>query len=66
MFQSTFNRALAVVAVCAALTAAEVAPKIFQGETDWAARPGWGSGSNMTPAFTPDGKTVCFTHFVAH
>jgi Tol biopolymer transport system component len=59
MLQSKVSRVLAVVVVCSSLAAASSAPvpKVFPGETDW------GTGSNATPAFTPDGKTVFFTHW---
>jgi WD40-like Beta Propeller Repeat len=59
MLQGKVGRLLAVVVVCSSLAAATSAPvpKVFPGEMDW------GTGSNATPAFTPDGKTVFFTHW---
>lgn len=59
MLQRKVSQAFAAVVVCVSLTAASSAPmpKVFPGETDW------GTGSNATPAFTPDGKTVFFTHW---
>ncbi|HEY1502232.1 MAG TPA: hypothetical protein VGF88_21830 [Acidobacteriaceae bacterium] len=56
----TMSRALTVVIVCGSFAAAFGAtpvPRVFAGETDW------GTGSNATPAFTPDGRTVFFTHW---
>jgi hypothetical protein len=57
----------AIVIACTLYAAARpnAAPvaTLFQGETDWAAAPDWGNGSNLAPAFTSDGKTVFFTHW---
>ncbi len=39
-------------------TASGAAPKLFAPEADWPA------GSDASPAFTPDGRTVFFTHAV--
>jgi len=57
--------AIAVVIACGCYAAAGSAPvaKLFPGETDWAASPGWDSGTNLAPAFSPDGQTVFFTHW---
>jgi hypothetical protein len=59
MFQSNICQLLAVLVACSSFAAASSAPvpKVFPGEADW------GTGSNATPAFTPDGKTVFFTHW---
>jgi hypothetical protein len=59
MLQSTVSRVLTVVIVCGSFAAfgATPVPRVFPGETDW------GTGSNATPAFTPDGRTVFFTHW---
>jgi hypothetical protein len=59
MLQRRISRVLAVVVVCGSLAAASSAPvpRVFPGETDW------GMGSNAAPTFTPDGKTVFFTHW---
>ena len=59
MFQSKVRGVLAVVVVCSSFASASNAPvpKVFAGEADW------GTGSNAAPAFTPDGKTVFFTHW---
>lgn len=60
MLHSAVRRVLAVVVVCGSFAAAAAAtpvPMVFPGELDW------GTGSNATPAFTPDGKTVFFTHW---
>jgi Tol biopolymer transport system component len=59
MLQRKVRRLLAGVVVCSGLAAAATAPvpKVFPGEMDWK------TGSNATPAFTPDGKTVFFTHW---
>jgi hypothetical protein len=59
MLQRKVSQVLAVVVVCGSLAAASSAPvpKVFPGETDW------GTGSNAAPTFTPDGKTVFFTHW---
>ena len=53
------SQVLAVVVVCSSLAAASGVPKpkVFVGETEW------GTESNATPTFTPDGKTVFFTHW---
>jgi hypothetical protein len=59
MPQSTVSRVLAIVVACCSLAviSSPPIPEVFPGETDW------GTGSNATPAFTPDGKTVFFTHW---
>ena len=59
MLQSCVSRVFAIVVVCSSFAAASTAPapKIFAGETDW------GTGSNAAPAFTPDGRTVFFSHW---
>ena len=59
MPQNKVGRALAVVLMCSSFAAASVVPvpKVFSGEADW------GTGSNAAPAFTPDGKTVFFSHW---
>jgi Tol biopolymer transport system component len=38
------------------------APTPFPAEAVWTSAPDWGSGTDASPAFTPDGKTVYFTH----
>lgn len=38
------------------------APRLFAGEQTWTSAPEWGPGTDASPAFTPDGKTVYFTH----
>jgi hypothetical protein len=55
---------LVIVTACVELayTSNAHAPKIFSGETKWASTPGWGQGPDASLAFTPDGKTVYFTH----
>lgn len=59
MPQSKVSLVLAVVVVCTSFASASSAPepRVFAGEADW------GTGSNAAPAFTPDGKTVFFTHW---
>jgi hypothetical protein len=37
-------------------------PTVFAGEIEWSTTSGWGQGPDASPAFTPDGKTVYFTH----
>ena len=68
MFNTKFLSAtVAIVFACSLYAAARPSPApvatLFQGETDWAASPDWGAGSNLAPAFTSDGKTVFFTHW---
>lgn len=62
MLQSKVGRVLAVVVACIGFATASgpPVPKVFSGETDW------GTGSNQSPTFTPDGKTVFFTHWHDH
>jgi len=68
VLKSKFSSVIAVVIVCSCYAAAGSGPvaKLFPGEKDWAASPGWNSESNMAPAFTSDGKTVFFTHWLDH
>lgn len=37
-------------------------PTLFAGGIKWGSLPGWGPGPDASPAFTPNGKTVYFTH----
>lgn len=58
--------ALASLTICCGLatatpTATPIA-EVFAGETTWSAATDWGSGTDASPAFTPDGKTVYFNH----
>lgn len=58
-------RTLTILAACCAwalATSAPTAPTLFAGETTWGSASDWNSGSDASPAFTPDGKTVFFTH----
>jgi hypothetical protein len=66
MLKGKLISAIAVVVVCSCYAAAARSSSVatlFSGEMDWAASPDWGSGSNIAPAFTADGKTVFFTHW---
>ena len=58
-------RLLAILTLCCGFAVASTpapAPKPFPAEAKWIATPDWGPGSDASPAFTPDGKTVFFTH----
>lgn len=59
MLRDILCRALLVIVVSGgvAVAAETPVPKVFAAEVDW------GTGSNACPAFTPDGKTVFFTHW---
>jgi Tol biopolymer transport system component len=50
---------LAIAFICTSFAMASItpAPKIFPGEVDWQ------TGSNACTTFTPDGRTVYFTHW---
>jgi Tol biopolymer transport system component len=62
MFRIRPAHLLALVALFAGQTFASTAPTLFAGETTWGFASNWNSGSDASPAFTPDGKTVFFTH----
>jgi hypothetical protein len=53
---------LTAIAAFSHPSAASPAPKMFSGESTWTRASDWGSGADASPAFTPDGKTVYFTH----
>src|SRR5579863_419020 len=58
--------ALRALTICCSLTTATstgaTIPELFAGEKTWSAASDWGSGTDASPAFTPDGKAVYFTH----
>lgn len=65
MLQTKSRMALTILAICSSLTAAPIAPatpELFSAEAKWTSTPDWGTGYDAAPAFTPDGKTVYFTH----
>jgi WD40-like Beta Propeller Repeat len=55
---------LTILTICAGLALASTAPapELFSAETLWTSAPDWGPGTDASPAFTPDCKTVYFTH----
>jgi Tol biopolymer transport system component len=60
-----FASALTILIISTGLAAASdvsTAPKLFPAETKWTSASDWGSGTDASPAFTRDGKTVYFTH----